>query len=109
MVLLKELFDEAIKKQGYTKKSSKNTSQRKKTGESGFYRTNSGYCHSCKDKIIWQYSYFNGNGKRKTISSVDLRKLRDKVQAKGLEWKIENRYYAVKTAKKVGLPLRDLK
>ena len=47
--------------------------------------------------------------KNKVISSVDFQKLRRKVKEKGLEWKVDEYNKARKTAKEVGLPLRDLK
>ena len=35
---------------------------------------------------VYRYTYYDENGKRKRISSVSLRKLRDKVKSKGLTW-----------------------
>ena len=35
---------------------------------------------------VYRYTYYDENGKRKRISSVNLRKLREKVKAKGLTW-----------------------
>lgn len=40
---------------------------------------------NCKQGFFWQYSYYE-NGKRKTISSVDIKKLEEKVKVKGLKW-----------------------
>ena len=56
-------------------------------------RNASGYFRVCKRKrkdttqgFLWCYDYLKDN-KRKTISSVDLTKLEQKVKAKGLKWK----------------------
>lgn len=41
----------------------------------------------CKQGFIWTYKYYDENGKRKSISSIDIKKLKKKVKAKGLEWR----------------------
>lgn len=53
----------------------------------------SNYFRVCKRKskrakqgFIWKYRYYE-NGKRKAIASVSLKKLEEKVKAKGLEWR----------------------
>lgn len=52
---------------------------------SGYYRVHKDRCKSCKQGFIFVYRYHE-NGKRKMISSVDIKKLEKKVKAKGLEW-----------------------
>ena len=105
MVLLKDLFEEALKKPSNKKRRKK--SNRK--NETGLYRVSKGYCRSCKEKTIWQYVYINSEGKRKYIGSVSLLKLKEKIKDKKLEWKINNEYYANKTAKELGLALKELR
>ena len=55
-------------------------------------RNTSGYYRVCKHKderhkqgFRWTYQYYE-DGKRKELASVDLKKLEEKVKAKGLEW-----------------------
>jgi hypothetical protein len=42
-------------------------------------------CKTCKQGFTWRYSY-SEDGKQKSLTSVDLKKLESKVKAKGLEW-----------------------
>ena len=71
------------------KKHSKET--RKKISEAqnttGFYRVYKQKNNRCKQGFIWRYQYFL-DSKRKSIKSVDLKKLEKKVRKEGLEWKI---------------------
>ncbi len=64
-------------KYGYVKKGG-NTS--------GYYRVYKAKCFRCKQGFFWRYKY-RVNGKQKVISSVDLKKLEEKVKAAGLEWR----------------------
>ena len=41
----------------------------------------------CKQGFDWRYSYYGEDGKRKEISSVDIKKLEEKVKGKGFEWR----------------------
>ena len=52
---------------------------------SGYFRVTKHKNKNCKQGFIWIYRY-SKNGKRKTISSVDIKKLEAKVKAKGLKW-----------------------
>lgn len=54
----------------------------------GYYRVQKHKEKSCKQGFIWRYVYTDPNNweKRKTICSVDINKLKEKVLAKGLEW-----------------------
>lgn len=70
------------------KRLSKNTL--KKMSES---QNNTGYFRVSKVKhemysqgFTWRYKYYDENGKRRVISSVDIKKLEEKVKSKGLEW-----------------------
>lgn len=113
MVLLKEQFQEALSKQWISEKAKQNKKERKKhirnVHETGFKNVRRVYCRSCERKEIYTYKYIDDKGKVRYLSSVDFLKLRDKVKEKGFSWSLENRYFGSKTAKKIGLPLRDLK
>jgi hypothetical protein len=52
---------------------------------SGIYRVSKHKNKRFKQGFIWTYIYFE-DGKRKELASVDLKKLEEKVKAKGLEW-----------------------
>lgn len=77
-------------------KISKANSGRKHTSESkekmsksqntsGYYRVCKHNAKSCKQGFVWDYKYYE-DGKRKKISSIDIKKLEEKVRAKGLKW-----------------------
>ena len=106
---LKELFEEALERNKPKTKSKKKKKRKNSPYPTGFFRVYKGYCASCKDKEMWYYRYKNIEGKRRNITSVDFLKLRKKVKDRKMEWGVQNEYYARKTAKKIGLPLRDLK
>lgn len=53
----------------------------------GFYRVYKQKDNHYKQGFIWRYQYFL-DSKRKSIKSVDLKKLEKKVKKEGLEWKI---------------------
>ena len=57
----------------------------KVSNTSGYYRVHKDKCKRCKQGFTFVYRYHE-NGKRKKISSVDIKKLEQKVKAKGLEW-----------------------
>lgn len=44
-------------------------------------------CNECKQGFRWVYRYKDKDNKSKTISSVNIEKLKDKVISNGLEWK----------------------
>lgn len=62
-------------------------SQRNNT--TGFYRVYKNIDNSCQQGFIWKYQYYD-KGKYKTISSVNLLKLKEKVASQKLPWKILN-------------------
>lgn len=43
-------------------------------------------CSGCKSGKIYRYDYYNDDGEKKSISSVNLEKLKEKVLEKGLLW-----------------------
>ena len=112
---LKEAFDEKLKSQWFTKepkrkgkfKKRRLSKEREKTG---FRRTKRIACPKCVQGFLYKYSYFdNETKKQKHFTSTDFMKLKEKAKKKNLAWEIDDTYYARKTAKEVGLPLRDLK
>ena len=54
--------------------------------KTGFYRVSQTKKPGCKQGFTWRYQY-PSNGKRKSICSVDLKKLEVKVKERGLTWK----------------------
>lgn len=53
---------------------------------SGYLNVSKTKSISCKQGFTWKYSYTENN-KLKQISSVDIKKLEEKVKAKGLKWR----------------------
>lgn len=82
----------------YGKRHSEET--RKKISESkskaqnttGFYRVSKQKNSSCKQGFTWRYKYYDNN-KPIAIKSTDLKKLKEKVKAQNLPWKIINKEY----------------
>lgn len=107
-VLLKDLFEEAKKKNKIQK--SKISKKRAKEEDTGFLRTRKVYCQSCTKKFTYRYKYFDEKRKKnRVITCVDFVCLKDKIKNKGLSWGVDNYGRARKTAKEIGLPLKDLK
>lgn len=52
----------------------------------GYYRVSKNKDKTCKQGFLYRYTYFE-ESKQKAIKSVDLNKLKEKVLAKGLEWR----------------------
>ena len=73
----------------------------------GFYRVSTRPCDECKLNFTWIYQYYV-NGKHKRFQSVDLLKLKEKVIANGLEWRIINKEKAIKTCNDYGYNLNEL-
>lgn len=59
----------------------------KSQNTTGFFRVSKKSKKSCKNGFNFEYSYYKGH-KRKSISSVSINKLKQKVLDKGLPWKI---------------------
>lgn len=57
----------------------------KTVNSSGIFRVTKRTKKDTKQGFVWVYQYYDG-GKQKSIVSVDLNKLKEKVLAKGLEW-----------------------
>ena len=52
----------------------------------GYRRVSLVICPDCKSGKKYRYQYYNDDGNRKEISSVNLEKLKEKVLEKGLPW-----------------------
>lgn len=70
-------------KETRTQISKKKSRQQNTTG---YYRVRKAKTNSCKQGFYYRYRYYDDNGKRKEISSVDIKKLEEKVKKAGLEW-----------------------
>ncbi len=72
----------------YGKKHSEET--RKKISEArnttGYFRVNKNKNTKCRQGFYYRYIYPDNDGKRHSISSVDIKKLEQKVKEKNLEW-----------------------
>lgn len=68
-----------------TKKKMALSNSKTKT-TTGYFRVYKQKNKKCKQGFTWKYQYFE-NGKRKTINSISLEKLEEKVKTKGLLWK----------------------
>lgn len=79
------------------RKISKTLSEERNT--TGFYRVCISNCPSCKKGFSWRYRYYV-DSQRKSISSPDLNKLKEKVLEKKLEWYVINEENALKSLKK---------
>ena len=53
---------------------------------SGYFRVSKYNCKNCKQGFIYVYEYLDETHKRKSLSSINIDKLRERVLAKGLEW-----------------------
>lgn len=107
MVSLKQQFEEAKKKYKLPRPSSQSIS---KEVETGFFKTKKIRCQGCKQGFIYRYKWFDKEeNKYKVLSSINIRKLKDKVKSKNLKWEVDSYYKARKTAKEAGFPLYDLK
>ena len=58
----------------------------KSQNNTGYFRVGKQKSKTCKQGFNWRYQYYE-NGKQKSIVSVDIKKLEEKVKAKGLEWR----------------------
>lgn len=60
--------------------------QSKDTNASGIYRVTKKKNSACNQGFTWVYTYNDDDGRKKSLSSVDLKKLKKKVLDKNLEW-----------------------
>ena len=52
----------------------------------GYYRVYKNKDKNCKQGYIYTYQYYDEDNKRRSISSIDIKKLENKVKKKGLKW-----------------------
>lgn len=72
----------------HIEKMSKNLSVKKNT--TGYYRVIKVKSKTTKQGFFWKYRWYNKDGKRKSLSSANIKNLEKKVKEKGLPWfKIE--------------------
>ena len=95
MVLLKDLFDDAMKNITQPKRGKGIRSQ--KTGVRNVYLMN---CPRCKNGFMFQYRFMNEKGERKTMQSVSFLKLRGNVKSLGMEWIVDDEPLMRKTLEK---------
>ena len=75
-------------KEKISKATSKSLSIKRNT--TGYYRVIKRKSKNTKQGFSWYYRWYDKDGKRKTLSSVNIQKLEEKVKEKGLPWfKIE--------------------
>lgn len=60
----------------------------KSKNTSGYFRVDKWKDSKSKRDFIWRYRYFDEDNRRRSIQSVSLDKLKEKVLSKGLEWKV---------------------
>ena len=89
------LFNEARKK--YSLPPTKRKT--KKNKQSGIYHVYLMKCKGCVQGFQWNY-YYKENGKKRSITRVDLLKLKDEVLKRNLKWHIYDEELAKKTARK---------
>lgn len=81
----KQKLSEAMKGKTHSEKSKYKMSESKNS--TGYFRVTTKKDKTCKQGFIYDYQYYDENGKRKHIVSVDIEKLKEKVKAKCLEWR----------------------
>lgn len=59
----------------------------KRTNTTGYFRVYIKKDKTCKQGYNYVYQYYDKKNKRKSISSVNIKTLEEKVKSKGLEWK----------------------
>lgn len=110
---LGELVKEARKKYGF---SNKGRSIRYPVDHKKGTRFTTGFSKVFKIKspnyaqgFNYRYVYYDNNGKRKILSSVDIKKLHDNVISKGLDWEIVDKSKALKVANFHNIDLDELR
>lgn len=63
-----------------------NIMESKRKNTSGYFRVTKHKDKTCNQGFIYSYRYYDKNKKRRTLQSVDIKKLEQKVKDKGLEW-----------------------
>lgn len=76
--------------------------------KSGFFRVYKTNEPKVSQGFSWRYEY-PLNGKSKSLISVDLLKLKEKVISNGLEWIVVNEENAIKTCNELGISYEEMK
>ena len=87
----KKLPEETRRKMSEAHKGKKHSEEARKKmsharNTTGFFHVNKRKCLTCKQGFTYEYLYCDDDGKKRSISSVDLEVLEKKVKAKGLTW-----------------------
>ena len=96
MVMLKELFDDAMKNINQPKRGRRIPSQ--KTGVRNVYLMN---CPRCKNGFMFQYRFMDEKGERRTMQSINFNTLENKVKEKKMEWIVDDAPLVRKTLDKI--------
>lgn len=88
----------------YSEQGCENMSKSRNT--TGFYCVSTKPA-STRQGFSWLYQYYE-NGKHKSITSINLLKLKEKVISKKLKWLMINKKGAIETCKKYGYNLNEL-
>lgn len=96
-----------LKRTEETKKKISKT-RSKKYNTTGFYRVYKAKDNAFKQGFRWSYQYSN-ESKKQTIMSLNLLELKDKVEAKGLPWKILNEEKAKQSLEENEKTLKKIK
>lgn len=83
------IVDEKLAKASLKKDKEINNYRMKNKGTTNYYRVSIEECESCKNGVLYIYSY-QKNKKRVRLRSTDLEKLEKKVKDAGLVWKVKN-------------------
>lgn len=100
-----------VKKGKKTGKNSKQTliNKSKAVNPTGYFRVTIIPKIGTKQGFLWAYGYYDrDSNKYKRITSVSLKKLRERVLSKGLDWVIVNKNKAIKTCNKYDYNLNEL-
>ena len=77
-------MSKAHSRENLSEEARKKISEAKNT--TGYYCVTKRKGPTCRQGFFYVYQYYDDDGKRYAISSVDIKKLEKKVKAKGLEW-----------------------
>ena len=82
----KTLSEETKQKMRKPKSEEHKQNISKSKNTTGYLNVYKAKCKTCKQGFRWIYQHYE-DGKRKIISSIDIKKLEEKVKAKGFQWR----------------------
>ena len=106
-VSLRELFDDALKKQDYRIHPVKRK-RKYNNNKSGFFKVQKTKCRGCKQGFTWSYRVPTQDGEHK-ISRVNILRLKKDIQDMGLPWYVTDEKKALKTAEETHYSLDTLR